>query len=147
MLKFKKLIPGLIFFVAVMLFADSLHAQSAIKKDTVYYLLDTTKTSVKDRMFLVGQEGAYYGYRLTCECGTYNQDVVFTRLVARKGEILTRAQVEKLNFISLRQLIHLVVKYGIDKKKNTVYYFIEPYEEDFVKYKVFLSMLQPPTKG
>lgn len=138
-----------IVLILVILYSCSIvNAQiPSVKKDTVYYLIDTTKVPLKDRMFLVGQEGSLYGYRLTCECNLYHEDFIFSRSVDSKFEQIDRKLLKNIKFISLRELIHIAVKYGTDKIDRTVFYFVEVQNKKYNLYKVRLVVGPPPATG
>ena len=48
-----------------------------VKRDTIYYLLDTAKVPVKDRMFHFTAEGPAMGYTLACQCFPYGYSIFF----------------------------------------------------------------------
>lgn len=122
-------------------------AQKEVKKDTIYYLIDTAKVPIKDRMFLTGQEGNFYGYRLTCKCYPYQTDAFFTYLRSRKGTEVTKDDLRLLNTINLRELIRIVVQHGLDQVNKTIFFFIELNGQKFIQHQVFLSEPKMPSSG
>ncbi|WP_074487611.1 hypothetical protein [Mucilaginibacter polytrichastri] len=119
------------------LITSALHAQTILKRDTVYYLIDTASVPKNDRMFVVGQEGSIYGYRLTCQCYPWQTDPVFYRRALSKGIISSNIQDIKL--ATLRSLISIAVKFGMDEKNEHVYFFIERLNEKLIRYEVSLA--------
>jgi hypothetical protein len=45
--------------------------------DTLNYLVDTAKTPVRDRMFIVEQESIFQNYTLLCKCLTWQSNAFF----------------------------------------------------------------------
>ncbi len=135
----RSLIAGLVLLVIVM----DAYAQKNTNRDTVYYLVDTTAVPVKDRMFDIGVEGYFHYYRLMCQCYPWQLNPTFTYVVKRKGVSMSKQEVEKTQFITLQKLIDIAVQYGISKVEKTVFYFIEPSDNAFIKHEVYLM---PPRK-
>lgn len=135
----KSLIPGLILLFII----TNVYAQKNTKRDTVYYLVDTTAVPVKDRMFDIGLEGYIHYYRLMCQCYPWQLNPVFSYVVKRKGTNMSKQEVEKTQFITLQKLIDIAVQYGISKVEKKVFYFIEPSNNAFIKHEVYLM---PPRK-
>ncbi|WDF56706.1 hypothetical protein [Mucilaginibacter sp. KACC 22063] len=135
---------AIIIFIVLLTIEKMVFAQNHTQKDTVYYLLDTTKTNIKDRMFLHGQEGRSYSYRLFCECAAFHQDAIFTRRASAKGDTLTKEQVNKLPLITLRQFIHIAVQYGIDRIDRKEVFIITPYKDKFLAHQIYQTILLPP---
>jgi hypothetical protein len=137
-----KTLVSLIIIELVITISTSLYAQKQIKKETTYYLLDTAMIPPADRMFIAGQEGDIYGYRLTCKCNPRQADVYFTRKMSQNGIILNRLDLLKYKFITLRKLIDIVVKFGRDGQRANEFYFVEPQygkEDQFILYNVYLT--------
>ena len=129
-------------------FAHTLYAQkNIIKKDTIYYLVDTAATPLKDRMLLVGKEGEFYGYRLTCSCYPWNSDAFFIYGLRQNGITITKQKIDQLKLITLRKLIQIVAKFGVDRVSRNVFYFIERQNGKYITHQVFLpEPKQPLTK-
>jgi hypothetical protein len=132
-------------YLIITFLSNMLYAQKNLKKDTVYYLVDTTRIPLKDRMFDIGIEDHFYYYRLTCQCYPWQTDPVFTYVLERKGSLLTNNEQKKLNLISLRGLINIVVEYGLNRKDKKVFYFIEPKDQSFIMHRVYLMDPRKPT--
>jgi hypothetical protein len=130
----KKLILLLLILVASFYKAD---AQK--KPVAVYYLIDTASIPAADRIFYIRTNYNTYEYILNCSClMPWLSDATFIRSVNNKGTILTQAQVDKLKLLTLRELIDIIVKYSVVRKKENIFYFIENREGRLLKYKVDL---------
>ena len=114
------------------------YGQEKHKKDTVFYLVDTAKTPTADQMFLAGAEGNIYGFRLNCRCNRWNTDAFFLYPLEEKGVELSQKNINQINFITLRSLIDIVAQFGIDAKRTKVFYFVEPFNNRYIKHEVFL---------
>lgn len=132
-----------IYTVGLLLISNQLYAQKQIKRDTLYYWVDTAKIPAADRMFVMGQEGDLYGYRLTCQCNRFQSDFYFVRKVNQKALILNRQDLKKYKFITLRTLFEKVIKFGLDEKRENEFCFVVPQydkEDQFLLYDVFLTV-------
>lgn len=115
-------------------------ADAQKKPAVVYYLIDTATVPVADRMFSINTNGKTYQYTLNCSClMPWLTDALFTRFVDDKGVMLSQTQVNRLKLLTLRQLIDIVVKYSVVRKKENIFYFVEKRAEQLIKYKVVLS--------
>jgi hypothetical protein len=124
----------------LLLLAASFHKADAQKKPAaVYYLIDTASVPAADRMFYVYINYNAYEYVLNCHCMMpWLSNAEFLRLISDKGVILSQAQVAQLKLLTLRQLINIVVKYSVVRKKEHTFYFIENRAGQLIKYKVAL---------
>ena len=135
----KKKLSIIILLLLTITSKDLLAQKLQIKRDTIYYLVDTIKVPKADRMFLYGEEGDTYGYRLTCQCNTWQSDAFFVRRIDAKGLFLKKADFKKYKFITIRELIAIVVKFGNDNIRNHDFYFAEQQEKKFLLYRVYLA--------
>lgn len=113
------------------------NAQVVNKKDTVYYLADTIKTPVKDRILTAETVKDFKFYTIKCYCLTTNYHIVFRGNIS-KQLLLNKITFKKIKLISLPQLIELATKNDntyFDQK--FVIYFIEPAGRKYVQQKVF----------
>lgn len=60
-----------------------------LKKDTIYYLLDTAVVPVKDRMFKIEPEGPFMVYQILCKCYPYATSISFLCNISPRREINT----------------------------------------------------------
>ena len=136
----KKLILLLLFLAASFYKAD---AQK--KPASVYYLIDTASIPAADRVFYIRTNYHSYEYILNCSClMPWLSDAIFIRSVDDKGSVLSQKQVNQLKLLTLRQLIDIIVKYSVVRKKENIFYFIENREGRLIKYKVALR--EPESK-
>jgi hypothetical protein len=114
-------------------------ANNQQKADTIYYLVDTAKAPVKDRMITVEFEDQFKCYTIECFCLKYDQKPVFYyNYEKEKGENINA--VNGISFISLSKLIHLSQEGGGDLfNTNHIAYFIEPgLGNKYIKHRVML---------
>ncbi|MCJ8210040.1 hypothetical protein MUY27_09995 [Mucilaginibacter sp. RS28] len=117
-------------------------AHIKLKKDTIYYVVDTSKIPLKDRVILIGgKEGQYFSYRLMCSCNSWHGDYTFTRHVSKPGELINPNDTRVKNSATLRSLIQIATQHSEKKPANHVFYFIEAINNQYVKYQVFLNEL------
>jgi hypothetical protein len=125
-------------FVFLLLFIPSVFfAQTKPRKDTVYYLIDTLKIPVKDRMISTETALPFKFYTLKCNCLSSNNMPVFRANLSKQNSF-DKKQISKIDFISLPKLIELVRKNddaNFDDKFTI--YFIEPLGKRFIGYKAF----------
>lgn len=96
-----------------------------IKKDTIYYLLDTLKTPVNDRMVTVHQNGNGQLTEIKCPCLKAHGTPQFLSRISKKA-LLTKNKFESLKLISLPGLIQIVSTYDEHFNNRYMMYIIEP---------------------
>jgi len=137
--------------IILMLFcaAYSASAQKAISNiDTVYYLLDTTKTPLKDRMWDIGIEERYKYYTIQCPCLKFNNSPTFVYNLKEGGTKMSGDQIARLSFVSLSSLIERA-KAATDLTATTLYifYIIEKNaENEYISHKMSLLPPRQPVK-
>jgi hypothetical protein len=117
----------------------------SLKKDTVYFLVDTAKVPVKDRMFIITKEEQFMYFRLTCKCYPWQMNPMFTYGWEHEGFFLSKKDFNKIRTISISELIEIVAQYGQDKIKKTIFYIIEPDGKKWRMHETFLMPPQAPT--
>jgi len=121
------------------------YAQKSSKVDSVYYLLDTSKTSVNDRMWQIGIEGKDKYYTILCPCLQYQGKPTFIYRDTVKGEILTKKKLSSRKFAVLPELILKAKEFLSENYKGKIAFFlIEPAENNFISHRVFLLKPQKP---
>jgi len=108
--------------------------------DSIYYLIDASKTPVKERMLDIGVESTYQYFTIKCPCLKYNAEPTFVYKIKDAGQTINRDDFDKLKTVSLRTLINLA-KQTVDLTATTlyVYFFIEKKEDDiYIVHKVRL---------
>lgn len=82
-----------------------------LKTDTIYYLLDTAKVPVKERMFRIEREGTFMCYILECKCYPYATGITFFFPIADKKEkTISLQEFRQFKTVSVTQLIDLALK-------------------------------------
>jgi len=130
-----KLFIFLIFFSPFSLLAQNIH-----KADTVYFLIDTLNTPLKERLWTIGIENPIYYYNLHCNCYTENSNPTFGYNVklSQNERIITKEELLNIKTIDTKQLIDIITQYGLNKQRNHVFYFIEPRTGKYVLNEVVL---------
>lgn len=120
-------------------------AQKTVKNiDTIYYLLDTANTSLKDRMWDIGIESKYKYYTIKCPCLNYGNEPTFVYDVKNQGEKHDNDFVLNLRTISLSMLIDLAKK-ATDMTAQTLYIFYL-IEKNNSEYRIRKVRLLTPRK-
>ncbi len=100
-----------IFVIVVLLLFNLQKVNAQIKRDTIYYLLDTAKVPIKDRMFRIEREGPVIGYVLECKCYPYARGIAFYFPITDKKERkISLQEFRKIKTVSIRELIDLALK-------------------------------------
>src|SRR5580704_19166651 len=88
------------------LYSFNAFAQNLRKIDSVYYLVDTTKTSLNDRMWDIGFEGKFKYYTILCPCLQNDRQPTFFYRVNFEGQIIAHEiDLKPMRSISLADLI------------------------------------------
>ncbi len=74
------------FGILILLLFNIQKVNAQIKRDSIYYLLDTANVPVKDRMFHIESEGPFMFYSLECKCFPYEYRIGFYYQIADKKE-------------------------------------------------------------
>jgi hypothetical protein len=129
-----------LYIVFLLLCCFNTYAQKSRKIDSVYYLLDTTKTSVNDRMWEIELESEFKYYTLQCPCLQFDNKPTFLYKVdINKGQIIKRKNLKSIKFIKLSDLIIDAKKYAdVNFNKKFVFFFVEPYKKDFICHQIGL---------
>lgn len=143
----------------IILLFCSLHVFSQKKQkyplDTVYYLADTSKTSVKDRMINIstevysrqGKPDTIQCFRINCNCLPFGYYPTFTRHLSQKRRLITPKELEKIKLISLHDLLSLVLKdYDHDFYRKHAVIIIEAIENKHFSGEVFLTHFSGPVQ-
>ena len=137
-----------IFGIVILLLFNLQKANSQVKIDTIYYLLDTAKVPVKDRMFRIEREGPAMGYILECKCYPYARGIPFYFPIADKKEKrISLQEFKKLKTVSITQLIDLALK-CLPPGHTGLYKFIfaEPSGDNFLLTDMMLWTHYDPRK-
>ncbi len=128
-----KTIKLLMMFLSLFILTNKTTAQ--VKKDTIYYLLDTLNTPVKDRLITVEKDGSDTFVRINCHCMKNYEIPVFV-FNSKYGIPLQRKVFKSLNTLTLIRLMELArAVTSIDFQIHHVFYIIEPKGKDYVMYQ------------
>ncbi|MBB2146599.1 hypothetical protein GM921_13940 [Pedobacter sp. LMG 31464] len=115
------------------------------KRDTIYYLLDTAKVPIKDRMFRIESEGPFMFYSLECKCFPYGYGIGFYYQIADKKEKrISFQKFRQLKTVSVMQLIDLALKCLPPENRNKYQFIFAEPEGD--KIRLTEMMLWIPLK-
>jgi len=129
-----------ILIIGVLLISSSCYAQAPKSTDTIFYMVDTLKTPLNDRMIASEIAGDFNFYTIKCPCLKEGVYPVF-RCNVKKYTKLGADDLSHIKFIKLSQLIQ-IVSTNDDKNFNDrfVIWFIEPHNYNtFIKRRVFFQ--------
>jgi hypothetical protein len=108
--------------------------------DSVYYLIDTANSSVKDRMWDIGVESTSKYFTIECPCLKYNAKPTFIYRIKEPAQIINKNAFEKLNIRSLAMLINYAKQTtDLTATELYIYFFIEKNNDnEYVMHKVRL---------
>jgi hypothetical protein len=146
-----------ILFVVLLLCSIDVLGQKKqnFRPDTVYYLADTSKTPVKDRMLNINTEvysrqgklDTIQAFRIICNCLPFGYYPTFTRHLSQKRRLMTRKELEKIKLVSLPDLLSLVLKnYDHDFSSKHSVIIIEATKNEYFSGEVFLTHFSGPTQ-
>lgn len=100
-----------IFGIVVLLFCSLQKVNAQVKRDTIYYLLDTANVPIKDRMFRIEREGPAMCYILECKCYPYATGISFLfDIVNKKEKRISLEEFSKIKTVSITELIDFALK-------------------------------------
>lgn len=115
--------------------------QTGDKKNSIYYLIDTTRTPIKDRMWDIHTEyPSIKTYNIKCPCLQYDSEPMFIYNIAQaESIIITKTTLKTIKLISLPELILYAKTYANpDLREAYEFYFIEPNGKKYIIHKVRL---------
>lgn len=105
-------------------------------RDTLFYLLNHSKTDALDRMINEEIAGPNVFYKLLCSC------IKGEKMPVLRGSVnleeLVKKDIKKIEFIKLSYLLALIKDNYPDFSKKYTLYFIKPKNDGFVQQKVYL---------
>lgn len=113
--------------------------------DTVYYLLDTAGTSLKDRMWDIDVESQYKYFTIKCPCLKYNSEPTFIYNLKEPGKKIDSKLISKFSTVSLSSLIDLAKK-TTDQTAQTLYIFYIIEKDNSNDYTAHKTRLVTPRK-
>lgn len=112
------------------------------KIDSVYYLLDTAKTPVNDRMWDIHEENpSLKFYVINCICLAYNSKPSFVfDMSTAKSEVIDKRGLRAIKLVSLSALIEQAKQFSDNKEPegHQSFFLIEPAGKKYVVHKVRL---------
>ena len=135
---------NILFLILLFVFSGNVIAQNSKKIDSIFYLLDTLKTSVNDRMWDIGIDGQFKYYTIECACLEHGLKPTFLYRLDDMGKVYDSKQIGVLKQSSLINLINSAKKLATVKDKGTSFFIIEPAKNKYVVHKVFLIEPRKP---
>ncbi len=109
----------IIFFVSLDLTFSQV---TTIKRDTLYYLLDTAKIPINDRIIKIVDAQVFKFYYFRCPCLDEGQMPYLIHRTNDKGEIIDSTKINKIKTIATVPLLYLFHKnYYRFNVEHTVY--------------------------
>ena len=126
-----------------------LHAKAQSSKqtrDSIYYLMDTAKTPVNDRLWDIHDENALIFYTFQCACLQYggNPTFVYNSNKPNQTHINSVRAIRLIRIVDLLKL--LKQSEGEEFNKKHIMYFIQPSKKGYVKRQVRAFRNQEPIK-
>ncbi|GEM_PF-1785459 len=127
--------PKLLLCAICLMLSSACLGQNRIKKDTVYYLLDTIMTSPGDKLFSITcTNGANTSLEINCPCRMDGGKPRFSYNVL-KPIPLSIEKMRTINYLTLGGLIDLARHNdNLTFFYNYVLYFIKPSKDGYVMY-------------
>lgn len=143
----KKLLLVCLIFSSVKLFAQGLKTN-----DSLYYLLDTTKTPVNERLWRIETNSQFKLYTLNCPCLKYNGMPQFFYSLTEAGDpaqVMTKTGLKRLKLIALHELISRSRQLLDTAIISHAFSFIEPFGKNYILHRVDLrnsaeKIVSPP---
>jgi len=125
--------------IILSLWAFSCFAQRHYKEDTIYYLIDTAKTPVKERMWDISADNIYKYYTIQCPCLKYDGKPTFFYDIEGKdsGTLIRKKKLKAIKLVNLSFLILKSKQIENNDYRNDYHIFlIEPKEKIYVMHEV-----------
>lgn len=138
----KKLI--LLFFIFISI--DSI-AQNGLKVDSIYYLLDTTKTPVRERIWHTYYEKGVTDkyYEIECPCLHNNGKPTFMYAGEINPRFISKDYLKIIKLVGLPDLIIRAKQFLDSNKNNNAFFFVEPLKKGYIIHRlILLNPLAPP---
>jgi len=135
------------FTCILLLLAIKAYSQKGSKTDSIFFLVDTTKTPVNERMWGIDSTSLYKNYVIKCPCLRFNGMPTFFYSITEKegkGELINASELKTLKFISLSSLI-LKSKQLLDTEMiSRLFYLVEPKGKKYIMHNV--ALINPAIK-
>lgn len=128
-------------FLAVFFFiVPGILAAQPFSKKMLFYLADTSKTPVNDRIIEADLDGRVKTYSVLIPCFSRQRKPVFYYDLNEPGRKINNKFLKTLKLIKLSDLVALACSLGSDKF-NELYevYFLSPFRKDLILHRVTLG--------
>jgi len=127
-----------LFFIIIFLSSVNAFAQENKKIDSIFYLLDTVKTPLTDRMWSVEKSSIYKNYAIQCPCLKNGGKPTFFYDIEGKdsGVLLSKKELKTVKLTSLSTLILKSKLIDSSDRPNYTIFLIEPNEKGYIRHEV-----------
>lgn len=136
----------LIFFLFIFSSTRSI-GQSGQKIDSVYYLLDTTKTPFRERMWRIYNESGVTNkyYEIQCPCLHNNGKPTFIYAGEINPRFISKSYLQTIKLSDLPELIIKAKQFLDSNKNNDAFFFVEPLKKGYIINRLIpFNPLTPP---
>lgn len=122
-------------FICLIFSSVKLFAQGVQRDDSLYYLIDTAKTPVNERLWSIETDRQFKTYILNCPCLKYNGMPRFFYSLTEAGDpaqVITKAGLKGLKLVTLRELITKSRQLLDTAMLSRAFAFIEPYGRNYI---------------
>ena len=136
-----KTIVALLLFVCFEMTSKAQTTSIKSKIDSVYFLLDTARTPLNERIWRIDNDGPWKYYTVECHCLPYNMEPTFAYDTRNDiSRIFSKKELRSIVFINISDLIDTVKKNLENGRKETYTLFlIEPYKKKYISHRLNLS--------
>jgi hypothetical protein len=134
-----------IVIILLYLYSSNAFAQNESTTNPVYYLLDTSKTPISERIWHIDNDGPWKYYTIQCHCLQYNAEPTFAYDTRKDiSRIISKKELKSITLINISDLIDSVKK-NLENGRKEAYtlFLIEPYKKKYVSHK--LNLVHPNT--
>jgi hypothetical protein len=108
-------------------------------KPNIYFYIDTSKIPLNDRLYKITKTNKYIAYEILCPCFYDKQHPGFMSNL--KPTIVSKTQIEKYNFITLKDFLLKLCKEQESFGRNNNIYFVEKVNTKYYKYLVLMESI------
>ncbi len=131
-----------LFSVVATLCVNYAFGQKGMVKDTLYYMVDTSKVPLNDRLVQIEQEGPRITYKITCPCLQFGEYPKFVTGNKRTEKI---DRISKAPYTNLSNLLIYIKENSRDFNNKYVMYIVRLLGGSYVKQRAFLLVNQEPS--
>lgn len=137
----------LIFYLLLFnIFCVKAQSKQLVKRDTIYYLLDTAKISKNERIIQIIPDtpnNSYYTYLINTRCMVGHSDPSLMSVHRDKGQLISKKDLKQIYFVSIVYLNNLLCKEMEKFPSNHQLYFIEHMPNgSYIKRKIVFGGMQ-----